>query len=116
MAFRDPGAMKDRILLEQPVKTRDATGGQVTTWAPIAHAGGTVWARRLTEKGVEAFAGAALIGKVDIGFAIRYWPAHGLTQETRFTHDGRVYNISSVVESERRQELVVLGSSGANRG
>lgn len=117
MAFKDPGAMKDRIRIEAPTNTRDATGGQgATTWTPIAHAGGTVWARRLTQKAVEVFAGAALLGKVEIGFAIRYWPAHGLTQLHRFVHDGRVYSISSVIETEHRAELVLLGTSGANRG
>ena len=116
MAFKDPGAMKDRIRLEAPTSTRSATGGQSTTWAPIAHGGGTLWARRLTEKAVEAFAGAALLGKVEIGFAIRYWPAHGLDQLHRFIHDGRTYSVSSVVESERRQELILLGTSGANNG
>lgn len=108
--------MKDRIRIEAPTHTRGATGGQATTWAPIARGGGTLWARRLTEKAVEAFAGAALVGKVEIGFAIRYWPAHGLGQTHRFVHDGRVYSISSVVESERRQELILLGTSGVNRG
>lgn len=114
--IRDPGQMKDRIRIEEPTTTRDAAGGQSTTWAPIAHAGGTVWARRLTEKAVEAFAGSALVGKVEIGFAIRYWPDHGLGQTHRFVHDGRTFNITSVVESERRVELVLLGQSGANRG
>lgn len=116
MAFRDPGAMKDRILIESPTTTRDATGGEPVTWAAVSHGGGTLWARRLTEKAVETFAGAALLGKVDIGFAIRYWPAHGLDQMHRFTHDGRIYNITSVIETERRAELVLLGTSGANRG
>ncbi len=116
MAFRDPGAMKDRLLIERPVNTRDATGGQATTWSPIAHGGGTLWARRLSEKGVETFAGAALLGKVEIGFALRHWPSHGLDAMHRFTHQGRVFNITSVVESERGQELIILGTSGANRG
>lgn len=114
--MRDPGQMKDRILIEQPTNTRDTTGGQSTTWAPIAHASGTVWARRLTEKAVETFAGAALLGKVEIGFAIRYWPAHGLDKLHRFTHDGRVFSITSVIESERRAELILLGTAGTNRG
>jgi SPP1 family predicted phage head-tail adaptor len=116
MAYKDPGMMKDRILIERPVNTRDDTGGQVTTWAPMTHAGGTVWARRLTEKAVETFSGAALLGKIDLGFAIRYWPGHALDQMHRFTHEGRVFNVSSVVESERRQELILLGTAGANSG
>ena len=116
MTMRDPGLMRERILIEQPTTTRDATGGAVTTWAPIAHGGGTLWARKLSEKGLEVFAGAALIGKVEIAFAIRYWPAHGLGPMHRFAFKGAVYNIGSVVESEHRQELVLLGTSGANRG
>jgi len=108
--------MRDRILIEKPTTVQDATGGVVTTWAPIARGGGTLWARKLTEKGLEAFAGNRLLGKVDAAFAIRYWPAHGLDALHRFTHDGRVFNIASVVESEHRTELVLLGTSGANRG
>lgn len=114
--MRDPGQARERILIEAPTTTQDATGGVSTTWAPITHGGGTLWARKLSEKGVETFAGAALLGKVEAGFAIRYWPAHGIDQEHRFTHAGRVYNIISVVESEHRAELVLLGISGANRG
>jgi SPP1 family predicted phage head-tail adaptor len=114
--MRDPGQMRERILIEAPTNVRDGTGGQTTTWAPIAHGGGTLWARKLTEKGLEAFAGAALLGKAEVAFAIRYWPTHGLTQMHRFTFAGRIYNIASVVESEHRTELVLLGMSGANRG
>ena len=62
------------------------------------------------------FAGAALLGKVEIGFSIRWWKDHGISQMHRFTHQGRVYNIASAVEAERHTELVLLGTSGANRG
>ena len=108
--------MRERITIEAPTATRDGTGGEVTTWAPIAHGGGTLWARKLSEKGLEVFAGAALLGKAEVAFAIRYWPANGLSQMHRFTFQGKVYNIASVVESEFRKELVLLGMSGANRG
>jgi hypothetical protein len=83
------------------------------TWAAIRS---NLPARKLTEKGVETFAGAALLGKVEIAFAIRYWSGHALAQTDRFTFAGKVYDIASVVESEWRKELVLLGTAGANRG
>lgn len=110
--MRDAGQMQDRILIEEPTVTQDDTGGQVKGWRTVR----TVWARRLTTKAVETFAGQALLGKVEIGFSIRYWPSHGITQRHRFTFDDAVYSISSVVEAERRTELILLGTSGANRG
>lgn len=114
--MRDPGQLNERILIERPTTAQDATGGVATTWAPIARAGGTLWARKVTEKGVEVLAGARLLGKVDAAFAIRYWPGHGLDALHRFTHAGRVFNVVGVVETERRQELVLFGTAGANRG
>ena len=109
----DPGEMRERILIEAPVTTRDDTGGQVTTWQQVKP---PVRARRLTTKAMETFAGQAMLGTVEIGFSIRYWPNHGLGQRHRFTFNGSVYSISSVVEAERRVELILLGTTGANRG
>jgi head-tail adaptor len=114
--MRDPGQMRERITIEVPTTVQDATGGHSTTWAPIAHGGGTLWARKLTEKAVEAFSGSRLLGKVEAAYAIRYWPGHGLGALHRFVHQGRVYSMVDVVESEHRQELVLLGTAGANRG
>lgn len=116
MSMRDAGQFKERILIERPTTVQDATGGVSTTWAPIARGSGTLWARPLTEKGLEAFAGNRLLGKVEAAFAVRYWPAHGLDALHRFTHAGRVFNVVGVVESVRHQELVLLGTAGASRG
>lgn len=112
--MRDPGQMKDRLRIERPVTVQSATGGSSTTWQAVR----TVAARRLTEKGVEAFAGARLLGKVELAFAIRWWPRHGVDALHRFVNieDGRIYNITSVVESERHAELVLLGHAGTNVG
>lgn len=114
----DPGQMRDRIRIERPTTVQDGTGGHSTTWAAVSRGGGVLWARKLTEKGMEAFAGNRLLGKVEIAMAIRWWPAHGLDALHRFVdlRDNRIYNIVSVVESEHRTELVLLGTSGANRG
>ncbi len=110
--MRDPGSMNERITLQAPVQGKGAAGGTTLSWTPLR----TVWARKLSEKGVEVFAGAALLGKVEIGFAIRYWRGHPLDQRHSFLFQGRHFNISSVVESERHTEIVLLGTAGANRG
>lgn len=109
----DAGRLDERILLQRPSTTQTASGARsAPTWQGI----NTVWARRLTERGVELFAGQALIGKTEIGFAIRYFSGHNLDATCRFVFDGRSYNIAAVVESIRHQELVLLGSAGANDG
>jgi head-tail adaptor len=107
--------MKDRLRIESPVTVQDATGGTSTTWQTVR----TVPARRLTEKGLEAFAGARLLGKVDIAYAVRWWPgSDAVDQLHRFVdlRDNRIFNIVSAVESEHHWELVLMGTAGANRG
>lgn len=112
--MRDPGGLKARIRIERPITVQDATGGVVTTWQTVR----TVYARRLTEKGLEAFSGSRLLGKVEVAYAIRWWPDHGIDQLNRFVdlRDQRIYNVVSAVESERRWELVLMGTAGANGG
>lgn len=110
--MQDPGRMTERITLQAPTQSKGAGGGAVTTFAPLR----TVWARKLSERGVETFAARLTLAKVEIGFAIRYWTGHPLDARHRFIYQGKVYNIVSAIESERHTELVVLGVSGANLG
>lgn len=111
--MRDPGEMRERIELQRPIQTRGPGGGPATGFETLRP---NVPARKLTERGLEVFAGARFIGKVEMGVAIRYWPGHGLDARHRFFHEGRIFNIVSVVESERRSELILLGTAGANDG
>ena len=112
-----PGTLTERLLIEAATTTVSATGARTITWAPIARgASGVVWGRKLSERGVELFAGDALLGKVETGFAIRWWSGHGLTPQHRLTWRGTVYSIAAVVESQRKQELVLLATTGVNRG
>lgn len=110
--MRDPGEMRHRIALEAPVASRDAAGGAVTNFVPLR----TVPARKLTERGVEAFAANVTLGKVEIGFAIRWWPGWPLDARHRFIFQGRIFNIVSAIESEHQVEIVVLGVAGSNSG
>ena len=112
-----PGQLVERLLIESASVAVSTTGSRTTTWAPIARgSSGVVWGRKLTERGVELFAGDALLGKVEIGFAIRWWSGHGLTPQHRLTWRGTVYSITAVIESQRKQELILLVTAGVNRG
>lgn len=104
--------MNERIELQAPVQSKGAMGGATTSFTPLR----TVWARRLSERGVEVFAARITLAKVEIGFAIRYWPGHPLDARHRFIFQGQIYNIVSAIESERHTEIIVLGVAGANRG
>jgi SPP1 family predicted phage head-tail adaptor len=101
-----------RILIERPEEVRSATGAVSTTWGQVAD----VWARRLTEKGVEAFTGSALLGKVEVGFAILNPTMFTVDEKMRVTYKGRIYSLASAVETIDRKELILLGTAGANRG
>lgn len=113
----EPGTLTERLLIEAPSVAVSTSGSRTTTWAPIARgASGVVSGRKLTERGVEVFAGHALLGKVEIGFAIRWWASHGLTPQHRFTWRGTVYSIVAVIESQPKVELILLATAGLNRG
>ena len=84
-----------RILIERPMEVRSATGAVSTAWETVRE----VWARRLTEKGVEAFTGAALLGKVEVGFAILNSREFTVDEKMRVTYAGRIYSLASAVET-----------------
>ena len=111
--MQDPGAMTEQITLQAPVQGKGTGGGPTTSWVDLRT---NVWARKLSERAVEVFAANTTLAKAEVGFAIRWWPDSPLDARHRFLYGGRIFNIVSVVESERRTEIVVLGVAGANRG
>lgn len=109
------GQYDQRIALQRRdplLDTRDASGGLVPGFVDVR----AVWARKLTERGVEAFAGQALLGVVEVGFSIRNAPDLQLDQRSRFDWGGRWYNILSVTVAEGRAELILLANTGRGNG
>lgn len=117
MAYRPmrAGEYDQRIALQRrdaTLDTRDTSGGLVPGFVTV----GEVWARKLSERGIETFAGQAQLGAVDVGFAIRNTPGLQLDQRSRFQWGGRWFGVVSVAVAEGRAELILLGTGGKSDG
>lgn len=109
----DAGKFDKRVSLESKTETQSALGDLEVTWTPIA----TVWARKLSSKGKEFYAGNQILGADDVGIQIRYSNAvTAVNQTSRFTLDGKVYNIKSVDEVGRKEIFTIFGTTGTNDG
>lgn len=97
-----PGPMRHRVVLQQRTSGLDDAGGVRDAWETFA----TRRAALERAAGREVWASAQRSGRVPAVFRLR-WLA-GVTSAMRLVHDGRVHNITSVVDQEgRREELVI---------
>jgi SPP1 family predicted phage head-tail adaptor len=109
----DAGKFDRRVLIESKTETQSALGDLEVTWSTVA----TVWARKLSSKGREFYAGAQTLGAQEVGIQIRHTPTVAdLNQIARFTLEGKVYNIKSIDEVGRREYQTIIGTFGANDG
>ena len=98
-----PGALNQRVLIERFTSEQDELGQMIDTWTPLA----TVWAAVEPQAGREFIAAGAAQSELTTKVRIRYRP--GITSGDRVTHDGRTYNIQSVVDyRSQRRELVLM--------
>ena len=99
----NPGDLDQRVVLERFTSEQDDTGQMIDTWVTL----GTVWAAVEPQAGREFVAAGAQQSELTTKIRIRHRP--GITSGDRVTHDGRVYDIQSVIDyrSEKRQ-LVLL--------
>ena len=97
------GHFDQRVTLERFTATQDSTGQMIEAWAPLA----SVWAAVEPQAGREFVAAGAQQSELTTKIRIRHRP--GITSADRVTHDGRVYNIASVVDyRSARRELVLM--------
>lgn len=90
----DPGQLKTRLVLQQPVETPDDQGGTVRTWTTFA----TVWAQVVpvsARPGVEAGADGATQR-----YRITLRSQLSLTLQHRFVEGARIYRIVSIRERD----------------
>ena len=97
-----PGAMRHRVTLQTRVSGTDAAGGVRNAWETFA----TRWASVDFTPVSEVWASAQRSGRVSAVFRLRYLA--GVTPAMRLVHDGRVYNILSVVDQEGRGAEIVI--------
>lgn len=97
------GQLRHRVTLQSVTRTDDEGGGYSEAWADDA----TVWAAVEPLEGTEALRGMALTATVTHRIWLRY--REGVTAAMRVQHDGRTFNVRSVIDpEERHRELVLL--------
>ena len=96
------GAMRERLALEQPVRTPDGGGGASVAWETVTE----LWAHVRPITGDERLAHDQLAGRLTHEVWIRH--RAGVVPAMRFTQGSRVYEIVAVLELGRRQRLKCL--------
>ena len=99
-----PGDLTQRVTLQRATTTQDENTGEMTeTWGTLAE----VWAAVEPQAGREFVAAGALQSQLTTKIRIRHRP--GITSGDRVTHNGRVYDIQSVIDyRSARRELVLM--------
>ena len=98
----DIGALRERLALEQPVRSDDGGGGASISWTPIA----TVWAAVRTLSGDERLRHDQVSGRLTHEVWIRH--RAGVAPAMRFRDGARVYDLVAVVDAPRRRFLKCL--------
>jgi SPP1 family predicted phage head-tail adaptor len=96
------GSLRDRLTLEQPVRTPDGGGGASIAWQPVAD----LWARVRPISGDERLAHDQVAGRLTHQVWLRHRP--GVTPTMRFRQGARTYEIVAVVDGPRRIHLKCL--------
>ena len=109
MALRgaNPGRMDQRITLLQPTKTNDGTtNAEVITYSSA----GNVRAERIFKNSGERYEAQQQVGSTIEEFKIRdYSSLYTITQQWRFTWNGKTFNITGIEQVGRRNFLILTG-------
>lgn len=103
-------ALNCRIHIEQPVRVPDGRGGQVKSWEPAA-SDPNPWAQMIPLRGDEAL-NQALVEARQLWKVTTRW-RDDVTPDNRLVWDGRVLNIRTAEDPDRRRKwLVMTAESG----
>ncbi|MBN8970112.1 MAG: phage head closure protein [Rhizobiales bacterium] len=97
----DPGQLRTRLVLQQPVETPDDQGGVVRDWSAFA----TVWAQvtpLAARRGIEADSDGA-----SRRYRIVLRNNFSITLQHRFVEGTRIYRIVAIRDSEDRRTLEI---------
>ena len=95
------GALRQRLVLESPVRVDDGFGGFTLGWTPVAD----VWAEVTAQGGVETLEGDRLSAQRRSTVTVRALAV--LTAAMRFTGAGRIYEIVSVRDLDGRARFSI---------
>ncbi len=110
----NPGILRHRITLERPVTIQSTSGAEVLSFEPDGEEPASVEPLQ----GTEALQAAQIAAELDTKITIRWSPwADQITPKWRIQFRNVIYNITQVRNVEMRdREIVLLCSSGVNRG
>lgn len=97
----DPGQLKTRLVVQQPIETPDDQGGVVRNWTTFA----TVWAQ-VTPLAARRDAEADADG-VTQAYRIVLRSHLSLTLQHRFSDGARIYRIVTICEREDRRFIEI---------
>lgn len=97
----DPGQLKTRLVIQQPIETPDDQGGVVRTWTTFA----TVWAQ-VTPLGSRREAQADADGATQ-DYRIVLRSNLSLTLQHRFSDGARIYRIVAIRERDDRRFIEI---------
>lgn len=108
------GAIRHRVVVEEPILSQNATGEEEVSWALV----GKVWAAVEPLKGRERLQAAQINAAMDTRIRIRWSEAMDRMNATwRLTHRAVVYNIVSIAHlNMARREIEIMATSGVNLG
>ena len=95
------GALRARLVLEEPVRTQDGGGGTSESWIAVA----TVWGQIEARPGGEAIQADRVTATVLHNITIRY--RAGVLPEMRFRTGTRIFHILSVADIEDRDRWLI---------
>lgn len=96
------GEMRDRVEIQQRIRTTDALGGYASTWSTIA----SVWARVVAQSGGTTEEAGQEIAPVRFRVYIRYAKIPAPAPELRIEWRGRTFHVMSVQPDERRKYVI----------
>jgi SPP1 family predicted phage head-tail adaptor len=97
------GQLDQRVTIDRLQQGSDEIGQPVTTWAPVF----STWAAVEPLVGREWLASSGAQSEVSTRIRLRYRP--GVTSADRVTHEGREYEIVSVIDyKSSHRELVLM--------
>jgi SPP1 family predicted phage head-tail adaptor len=107
----NPGDLRYQITIQQKTTVQNSFGEGTDTWTTVA----TVFAAVDPLRGQEYLEARRLQADIDVRFRIRY--RAGLTPAMRVLHDGRYFNIESVIHvKELRREIQLMCRELINDG
>ena len=110
------GTLRHRLVIQRRTATQDSVGGQSTAWTTIA----TVWAEISPLSGREQLAAQAVQAEITHQITVRWQPLFAnpkVVASYRGLDNGRIFNISSSINQDERNRIVVLqATEGLNEG